>query len=178
MADVIDAEGYRANVGIVLIRDNGQVFLGRRRGGRGWQFPQGGMRQGETPEEAVYRELQEEIGLGPDAVQLVGGTRDWMTYTLPKRYQRRGADAFCIGQKQRWFLLRMSRDDSPFRFDATTEPEFDDFRWADYWEPVREVIFFKRPVYVKALHELAPLAHPRGAPPYPAWWEPGFAASA
>ena len=60
MSDWIDAQGYRANVGIVLMRDNGEVFLGQRTGKRGWQFPQGGVRQGEPVEQALYRELQEE----------------------------------------------------------------------------------------------------------------------
>ena len=63
MSDVIDTEGFRANVGIVLMRGAGEVFLGRRTGGRGWQFPQGGVRRGEQLEEALYRELHEEVGL-------------------------------------------------------------------------------------------------------------------
>jgi putative (di)nucleoside polyphosphate hydrolase len=171
MTDLIDAQGYRANVGIILQRDNGQVCLGRRTGGRGWQFPQGGVRRDEAPEEAVFRELHEEIGLERDSVEVVGGTRDWLQYTLPKRYQRRNGGSHCIGQKQRWFLLRLARPESRFRFDHTDEPEFDDFRWADYWEPVREVIFFKRPVYVRALQELSAIAHPAGIPPYPSWWQ-------
>jgi putative (di)nucleoside polyphosphate hydrolase len=75
-----------------------------------------------------------------------------------------------VGQKQRWFLLRLATDEAGIRFDTTGEPEFDRWRWVDYWQPVKEVIYFKRPVYVKALHELAPLARPQGLPPYPAWW--------
>ena len=77
MNDVIDADGYRANVGIVLMHRE-QVFLGRRAGGRGWQFPQGGVRSGESLEEAVYRELEEEIGIGQSAVDLVGQTGRWL----------------------------------------------------------------------------------------------------
>ena len=72
MSDWIDAEGFRANVGIVLMRENGEVFLGQRTGGRGWQFPQGGVRQGEQVEQAVFRELQEEIGLTREHVVLAG----------------------------------------------------------------------------------------------------------
>ena len=109
MSDLIDAEGFRTNVGIVLMRGNGQVFLGRRTGGRGWQFPQGGVRQGEEPEQAVYRELQEEIGLTRQDVELLGSTADWLRYRLPPRYVRRNQQPLCIGQKQRWFLLRMQR---------------------------------------------------------------------
>jgi putative (di)nucleoside polyphosphate hydrolase len=173
MSDVIDAEGYRANVGIVLMRDSGEVFLGQRTGGRGWQFPQGGVRQGEPIEAALFRELQEEIGLERRHVTLVGSTADWIRYRLPKRYLRRGRGPLCIGQKQRWFLLRLALPETSveFKFTHTNEPEFDGWRWANYWEPVREVIYFKRPVYVRMLGELAAIAFPAGAPPKPEWWE-------
>jgi putative (di)nucleoside polyphosphate hydrolase len=169
MSDLIDTEGYRANVGIVLMGDGGRVFLGRRTGGRGWQFPQGGIRVGEPLEQALYRELHEEIGLRPEQVEVVGVTRDWLTYRLPSRYVRRNRHPVCIGQRQRWFLLRVRGTTPQFSFDHTDEPEFDQWRWADWWEPVREVIYFKRPVYASALGELAGLAFPRGAPEPPSW---------
>lgn len=170
MSDVIDPDGFRANVGIVLMHGP-NVFLGRRAGGRGWQFPQGGMREGETPEEAAYRELAEEIGVERDSVDLAGATREWLSYRLPARYIRRNQQPLCIGQKQRWFLLRLRREPVRFDFESTDEPEFDEWRWANFWEPVREVIYFKRGVYQRALQELAPLAFPQGAPPLPDWWE-------
>ena len=170
MSDVIDRDGFRANVGIVLMDSAGRLFLGRRAGGKGWQFPQGGVRQGESPEQSLYRELHEEIGLTAEDVELVGQTERWLRYRLPKRYVRRDKLPLCIGQKQRWFLLRLTHPVEDFRFDSTGEPEFDRWRWVDYWQPVREVIYFKRPVYVRALQELGPLARPQGLPPYPAWW--------
>jgi putative (di)nucleoside polyphosphate hydrolase len=170
MTDVIDRDGFRANVGIVLMAGSGKLFLGRRTGGKGWQFPQGGMRRGESDEESLFRELHEEIGLAPGHVRLLGATSRWLRYRLPARYQRRGQRPLCVGQKQRWFLLQLSAEETDIRLDATSEPEFDRWRWVDYWQPVKEVIYFKRPVYVKALHELAPLACPDGVPPYPAWW--------
>lgn len=170
MTDVIDRDGFRANVGIVLMDGSGQLFLGRRTGGKGWQFPQGGMRRGESAEESLFRELREEIGLKPADVKLLGSTSRWLRYRLPSRYVRRGQRPLCLGQKQRWFLLQLDADESDIRFDTTGEPEFDRWRWVDYWQPVQEVIYFKRPVYVKALHELGPLARPDGLPPYPAWW--------
>jgi putative (di)nucleoside polyphosphate hydrolase len=95
MSDWIDTEGYRANVGIVLMRDTGEVFLGRRTGGRGWQFPQGGVRQGEPVEQTLYRELHEEIGLTREQVEVAGSTADWLRYRLPKRYVRRGRGPTC-----------------------------------------------------------------------------------
>jgi len=170
MSDVIDTQGFRANVGIVLMRAGGEVFLGRRTGGKGWQFPQGGMRQGEHLEDSVYRELHEEVGLHSQDVELVGSTQGWLHYRLPSRYVRRNRHPVCIGQKQRWFLLRLKSDQARFALDSTSEPEFDQWRWANYWEPVREVIYFKRPVYVRALQELAPIAFPEGPPATPAWW--------
>jgi putative (di)nucleoside polyphosphate hydrolase len=170
MSDVIDADGFRANVGIVLMQGD-QVFLGQRTGARGWQFPQGGMRSGESLEQALFRELNEEIGITQAQVSIVGQTERWLRYRLPPRYVRRNQQPLCTGQKQRWFLLRLQAEVS-FDFTRTSEPEFDAWRWAPYWEPVREVIYFKRPIYVRALMELASLAFPRGKqPPFPAWWD-------
>lgn len=170
MADVIDREGFRANVGIILMHDDGRLFLGRRAGGRGWQFPQGGMQAGEDSEAALYRELREEIGLEPEHVQIVASTERWLRYRLPSRYVRRNSAPLCLGQKQRWYLLKLNGPDTAFRFDTTGEPEFDRWRWVDFWQPIREVIYFKRPVYTRALHELGSHAFPNGLPPYPTWW--------
>ncbi len=169
MSDHIDSDGFRTNVAIVLMRGE-RVFLGRRTGGRGWQFPQGGVRLGEKPEQALYRELDEEIGVAASSVELIGQTAGWLRYRLPPRYIRRNSRPVCIGQKQRWFLLRLTASEITFDFGRTSEPEFDQWRWAEYWEPVREVIYFKRPVYAHALGELAPLAFPQGPPPLPPWW--------
>ena len=179
MSDWIDSQGYRANVGIVLMRDNGEVFLGQRTGARGWQFPQGGVRQGEPIEQALFRELREEIGLERGQVSLAGSTADWIRYKLPKRYVRRGRGPLCIGQKQRWYLLRLAMPEGSveFNFTYTNEPEFDGWRWTNYWEPVREVIYFKRPVYVRMLTELAPVAFSGQAPPKPEWWDSEIAVS-
>jgi putative (di)nucleoside polyphosphate hydrolase len=128
------------------------------------------MRHGEAAEESLYRELREETGLETTAVQLLGSTGTWLRYRLPQRYVRRDQRPVCIGQKQRWFLLRLTAEESAIRFDLNDQPEFDRWRWVDYWQPVKEVIYFKRPVYVRALHELAPLARPEGLPAYPGWW--------
>lgn len=167
--DLIDSDGFRANVGIVLIRDDRQVFLGERVGGKGWQFPQGGIRAQERPEDALYRELREEVGLEPEDVQLLARTERWLRYRLPRQYVRKNSDPLCIGQKQRWFLLRFRGSEDRVRFDLTAEPEFSRWRWVDYWTPVREVIYFKRAVYVKALDELGRRAFPDDQPPLPEW---------
>ena len=169
MSDFIDAEGFRANVGIVLFRDDRQVFLGGRAGGRGWQFPQGGVLRNESPEQALYRELKEEIGLEQEDVELVATTRHWLRYRLPRQYVRRNTQPRCIGQKQRWFLLRLTGSEDRLHFDSTSSPEFENWKWVDYWTPVREVIYFKRAVYVRALDELARSAWPADPPALPDW---------
>jgi putative (di)nucleoside polyphosphate hydrolase len=169
--DSIDEQGFRANVGIILTDGRGRVLIAGRRGRGGWQFPQGGIRPEETIEGAMFRELREEVGLMPSDVELVGATEGWLRYRLPERYIRREQSPLCIGQKQRWFLLQLFGDIERLRFDLTDEPEFDRCRWVDYWRPVKEVIYFKRPVYVRALRELGPLAFPNAMPPPPpAWW--------
>ena len=170
MSDLIDTQGFRANVGIVLIRNGGDVFLGGRSDGRGWQFPQGGVQRDETAEQALFRELHEEVGLEPADVEVMAATRSWLRYRLPRQYVRRRSRPLCIGQKQRWFLLRMLGGEERLRFDVTSQPEFDTWRWVDYWSPVREVIYFKRPVYARALEELGQQAFPDGPPPRPEWW--------
>ena len=169
MSDFIDADGFRANVGIVLIRDDRSVFLGGRTGGRGWQFPQGGVQRHEAPEEALFRELKEEIGLERGDVELVAATHSWLRYRLPRQYVRRNSHPPCIGQKQRWFLLRLTGSEEKVHFDSTSAPEFERWRWVDYWTPVREVIYFKRAVYARALDELARRAFPDDPPELPPW---------
>lgn len=152
---MIDADGFRANVGIILANTQGQVLLAKRIGENNWQFPQGGIDKGETPIDAMYRELYEEVGLYPHHVQMLAITRDWLRYRLPKRYVRVGQEPLCIGQKQKWFLLRLDEKNTDFiRFDTST-PEFDEWAWVSYWYPLRQVAFFKRGVYQRALFELA-----------------------
>ena len=168
--DWIDAEGYRANVGIILVNEDNKLLLGGRVGAKGWQFPQGGMLEGEEPEEAMYRELHEEVGLTDSDVELLSSTRDWLRYKLPDKFIRKHSLPLCIGQKQRWFLLRLTANDEAMRFDRGDKPEFDRVRWVDFWRPVNEVNYFKRRVYAWALHELGPAVHPDGLPPRPRWW--------
>lgn len=168
--DCIDSKGYRANVGIILCNADGQLMLAGRVGSKGWQFPQGGMLAEESAQDAMYRELYEETGLTADDVEILGETADWLRYRLPKKYLRHGSKPLCIGQKQRWFLLRLHGDEERLRFDCSDKPEFDRWRWVDFWRPVTEVIYFKRRVYVQALNELGPTLYPAGLPERPRWW--------
>jgi len=155
---MIDPDGYRPNVGIVLMHPDGRVFWARRVQRDGWQFPQGGMHTDETPVEAMYRELHEETGLEPGHVSVLGATPGWLRYHLPPRAIRRNQTLTCIGQKQVWFLLQFTGDDDDLRLDASDSPEFDHWRWVDFWYPLEHVVTFKRKVYAQALRHLAPVA--------------------
>jgi putative (di)nucleoside polyphosphate hydrolase len=152
---MLDREGYRPNVGIVLVNQHNEVFWGKRIGEHSWQFPQGGIKKGETPEQAMFRELHEEIGLRPEHVRILGRTRDWLRYEVPKQWVRREWRGAYKGQKQIWFLLRLVGRDSDVSLRACEHPEFDAWRWSEYWVPLESVIEFKRAVYGLALQELS-----------------------
>ncbi|MEA5445237.1 RNA pyrophosphohydrolase [Gammaproteobacteria bacterium AB-CW1] len=162
---MIDRDGFRPNVGIILCNDVGRVFWARRINHTGWQFPQGGIQQGEDPREALFRELEEEVGLAEQDVEILGRTRGWLRYRLPKRFVRRQQKPVCIGQKQIWFLLRLVAEESRVDLQLSQHPEFDAWRWVQWWEPLKGVVHFKRAVYERALEELAPLAFPKGRVP-------------
>ena len=151
---MIDSKGYRPNVGIILCNDDGQLFWAKRMKANAWQFPQGGVNENETPEAAMYRELREETGLKAEHVRLIGRTRYWLRYDLPERYIRKDSLPLCIGQKQIWYILHLTGNESNVRFDCTNKPEFDNWRWVEYWEPLKDVVYFKRWVYQKAMVEL------------------------
>ncbi|WP_374972840.1 RNA pyrophosphohydrolase [Spongiibacter marinus] len=152
---MIDSDGFRPNVGIVIANDCGQVLWARRVGQSAWQFPQGGINDGETPEQALYRELYEEVGLRESDVEILACTRGWLRYRLPKRLIRKDNKPLCIGQKQKWFLLRMVGNEADIRFTCGRKPEFDYWQWVSYWYPLGQVVAFKREVYRRAMKELA-----------------------
>lgn len=155
---MLDEHGYRPNVGIILLNANRQVFWGKRVREHAWQFPQGGIKEGEDPEQAMFRELEEETGLKPHHVEIIGRTRDWLKYDVPERWVRREWRGYYRGQKQIWFLLKMLGQDSDVTLKSDLEkPEFDAWRWHDYWIPLDSVIEFKRGVYRSALDELSRL---------------------
>jgi putative (di)nucleoside polyphosphate hydrolase len=108
--------------------------------------------------------LKEEVGLDPEHVSILGRTRDWLRYDVPDRWIKRDWRGSYRGQKQIWFLLRLVGRDCDVRLRASSKPEFDAWRWSDYWIPMDAVIEFKREVYQRALEELAPYLtrRPRG----------------
>ncbi|MEX2131683.1 MAG: RNA pyrophosphohydrolase [Pseudohongiellaceae bacterium] len=150
---MIDSNGYRPNVGIVICNREGRLLWAKRVGQKAWQFPQGGIKQGETLEQALYRELDEEVGLQADEVQVLHTTRNWLHYNLPENFIRHNMDPVCIGQKQRWFLLGLKVEEAKIDLTKSATPEFDDWRWVSYWYPLRQVIEFKRDVYQRTLQE-------------------------
>lgn len=154
---MLDREGYRPNVGIILLNRDKKVFWGKRIREHSWQFPQGGIKPGESPETAMYRELMEEVGLLPQHVKVLGRTRDWLRYDVPNTWLRRDWRGNYRGQKQIWFLLQMLGQDGDIYLNASTSPEFDRWRWHEYWAPAEEVVEFKRYVYESALTELSRL---------------------
>lgn len=152
---MLDREGFRPNVGIILLNAHNEVFWGKRLREHSWQFPQGGIKYGETPVQAMYRELHEETGLHPEHVKIIGRTRDWLRYEVPDKFIKREVRGHYRGQKQIWFLLRMVGRDCDICLRACDHPEFDAWRWNEYWVPLDCVIEFKRDVYQLALTELS-----------------------
>ena len=150
---LVDQDGYRSNVAMVISNGRGQVFWAKRMGQKAWQFPQGGIDQGETAEQALYRELYEEVGLEPDDVKIIQQTKRWLRYNIPEKMQRKHSKPRCIGQKQRWFFLQLICDEKKISFDTTDQPEFDAWEWVSYWHPINQVVSFKQKVYRQALSE-------------------------
>ncbi|MCF6300561.1 MAG: RNA pyrophosphohydrolase [Proteobacteria bacterium] len=151
---MIDEDGFRPNVGIILLDDNGRVFWAKRHQADGWQLPQGGIDKNETAEEAMFRELYEEVGLKPKHVDVLGCTPGWLHYHLPRKYQKKNSFPLCVGQKQVYFLLQLTEDESMVDFNKTESPEFEEYKWVNFWYPAEHVIHFKRSVYKQALKKL------------------------
>jgi putative (di)nucleoside polyphosphate hydrolase len=151
---MIDSNGFRPNVGIIICNKLGQLLWAKRIKQDAWQFPQGGIKEAETTEEALFRELSEEVGLCKDDVRILSQTAEWLKYRLPKPYIRQRKGRTCIGQKQKWFLLGLQTEEGRVDLENTLQPEFDDWCWVNYWYPVNQVVDFKRSVYRKALIEL------------------------
>ena len=154
---------YRPNVGVVLINRDRKLWLGRRSdasGPRNWQFPQGGVDEGEPLLTAALRELHEETGARSAAA--IGRTSEWIAYAFPSTY-RRGRDLErWIGQKQIWFALRFTGQDSEFDLAAHDTPEFDAWRWVDADDVLPHVVEFKQATYERVLEAFRPLI--TGAP--------------
>ena len=148
---MIDRNGYRSNVGIILLNSKNEVFWGKRIKQNSWQFPQGGIKAGESPEQAMYRELTEEVGLHPHHVKIIGRTRDWLRYEVPDQWVRREWRGNYRGQKQIWYLLRLVGRDCDVSLRTSARPEFDAWGGNQYWVELASVVELKRQVYQQAL---------------------------
>jgi putative (di)nucleoside polyphosphate hydrolase len=157
---MLDRDGYRPNVGIILVNSRNEVFWGKRIREHSWQFPQGGIKRGESPEQAMFRELHEEVGLRPEHVRVIGRTREWLRYDVPQHWVRREWRGHYRGQKQIWFLLKLVGRDTDIDLRASGHPEFDAWRWNEFWIPLEAVIEFKREVYRLALEDLSRMLPP------------------
>ena len=135
---MVDKDGFRSNIAIVISDGRGRVMFAKRLGQQAWQFPQGGVDKGESVEQALYRELYEEVGLEPSDVRIIQRSKKWLRYRIPVSMQRKNSIPLCIGQKQKWFFL-----------------ELVGWEWVNYWYPINSVVSFKRNVYRHALQEFS-----------------------
>lgn len=157
----MDQDGFRPNVGMVIFNRKGQVLWARRIRQNSYQFPQGGVKDNETEEEAMYRELYEEVGLTQKDVWIVQTSQSHHRYRLPRRILQAHKDNEFLGQRQRWFLLSLedeSKLDDVINFTSSAHQEFDGWRWVSYWYPIRNVVTFKRDVYRAILTEFSSAA--------------------
>ena len=158
-----DLSGYRPNVGVVLFRADGKVWLGRRHATPGpfnWQFPQGGVDAGEALVDAAFRELAEETGV--TSAEIIGRTEGWIAYAFPADHGGSKAARGWKGQKQAWFAMRFTGKDREIDLEAHGEIEFDAWRWADLDEALETIVPFKRAAYEQVIAAFRPYARPQG----------------
>tara|TARA_Y100000590_G_scaffold54738_1_gene57194 strand:- start:796 stop:1299 length:504 start_codon:yes stop_codon:yes gene_type:complete len=150
-------EEYRLCVVAMIVGPLNKVLWCRRIEHDGWQFPQGGIDQGESPLEAVLRETKEEVGLQEEDIDIVFEAKDWFKYDVPRdkrpKYFRKNVYK---GQKQKWFLVKLLSDDTKINLHASRPMEFDKWIWSTYWYPLHTIVPFKKEVYRQALIHLLP----------------------
>jgi putative (di)nucleoside polyphosphate hydrolase len=151
---MIDQDGYRPNVASVIINEDNKILWAKRVNEDNWQFPQGGIQKGETPEQAMYREVYEEVGLKKNSFEILGRSADWLKYDVPEKFVKTYWQGRYKGQKQIWFLLKFIGSDDLINLNLHDSPEFDDWKWENFWHPLQDVVDFKKEVYSAALNEL------------------------
>lgn len=153
----IAALPYRPCVGVMLVNQDGRIFVGQRndRDQDAWQMPQGGIDKDEDPRDAALRELWEETGVTADLVTVDAETQGWVAYDLPHDVVPNIWKGRYKGQEQKWFLLRFNGTDDQVNI-ATEHPEFTQWKWIDPADVVASIVPFKRVVYEQVLAELGP----------------------
>ena len=147
-------EGYRPNVAMIVINNDNKVLICRRRNTQTWQFPQGGIDSNENIQEAMYRELHEEVGLSKEDVNIIGESKKTITYDIPITLRSKVLGEKFKGQDQKWFLLKTIKDDLKINLNNEMIPEFEEFEWVSYWRSLDRIIDFKKEAYRQALTEL------------------------
>lgn len=148
-------EGYRPNVGLVIINQHHQVLMGARIDIGAWQLPQGGIDEGEEPRQAALRELTEETGISPDMVEVLAEYPHWLVYVLPPQLRQNPKHAAQVGQIQKWFLIRYSGPDELPLPPAGVALEFNEFKWVPMGEIMRDVVYFRKAIYEEIAHYFA-----------------------
>lgn len=152
--NIKDRKGYRPNVAMIVINNDNKVLICRRRNTQTWQFPQGGIDPNENIQEAMYRELHEEVGLSKEDVNIIGKSKKTITYDIPITLRSKVLGGKFKGQDQKWFLLKTIKDDIKINLNNEMIPEFEEFEWVSYWRPLDRIIDFKKEAYRQALTEL------------------------
>ena len=151
-------EIYRPNVAIIILNKEGKSLWCRRKQHDGWQFPQGGIDDGETPLEAVLRETEEEVGLKESDINILFENTDWINYQVPlsRRPSYFSINKGFVGQAQKWFLAELKSDESAVNLNSSSPIEFDKWEWVPYWYSLEASVPFKKEAYRKALTDLSP----------------------
>ena len=152
-----EESNYRLNVGLIIVNTYGKVLICKRKNSNQWQFPQGGIDEGELPIEAAKREIFEEVGIKPSKIKVLGKIKDWVKYEIPKELAKKSfKKKGIVGQKQKWFIFKI-KSEACISFVNDPDNEFDDFAWVSYWHPIALIVSFKKEVYRNVLAELLPI---------------------
>lgn len=152
-----EESNYRLNVGLIIVNNYGKVLICKRKNSNQWQFPQGGIDEGESPIEAAKREIFEEVGIKPSKIKVLGKIKDWVKYEIPKELAKKSfKKKGIVGQKQKWFIFKI-KSEACITFVNDPDNEFDDFAWVSYWRPIALIVSFKKEVYRNVLAELLPI---------------------
>jgi len=149
-------KSYRKNVGLIVLNQKDKLLLCRRKDQKTWQFPQGGIDSGESPQAAAFRELFEEVGIHKREVKVVKKSDHWFDYDLPEKYQKRSDTMRKFkGQTQKWFMFKANTELN-VSLCNDVQQEFVDYKWVSFWYPLSHIVLFKKDVYQNVLNEFLP----------------------